>query len=703
MSSNWTILLDLYGMATFDVPRYFEADIRIREELTEIAGGQLSYRENFIDTLIEYIERTNRLILTLLVLQVPIYIFLAFYIYIISRQVLRLEQNDISILKSRGISRWQIVFVYFMQSALVSILSIALGIPLGVLVCQLLGASSGFLELTARAAIETPISRYVFLYSGMGAIASMIMMLLPVIGFSKISIIEHKRSRSRWQKQPFWQRYFLDILFLGISVYGYFNFISRREIMALAIIDIQAIDPLLFISSTLFIIGLGLLALRIYPYLVRVIFFIGKKVWSPSSYASLLKVIRFSSGEQYIMIFLVFTLSLGIFSATTARTLNTNNEHMIQHEVGADLIFAERFRDNIPPPDSGLPMPDRIVYTAPDFQRFTELPQVNALTRVMLADVDIRRRGNVFGDVTMMAIETDTFGETIWYRDDLLPVHINFFLNTLANYDIGMLMSKNFKTRYGFELEDRVMFTDDYGNDMTGVVVGFVEYWPGFTDRVKVEDSGGIYVFQDEFLIITNLGHIHLNWGVYPYQVWMNTNEPTNSFFHDLTGELNLSLIYFEDAKAAVIEGRTDPILQGTNGVLTAGFIFTFLACFVGYLIYWILSIKSRVLQFGVFRAMGMTKSELIRLLFYEQVLISFSAVAIGLVVGHIAAQLFVPLIQMAYSPSLQTIPLMIVIENRDYVNIFSIIGFMFILCLVILGVLVSKVKIVGALKLGED
>jgi len=531
----------------------------------------------------------------------------------------------------------------------------------------------------------------------------MVMMLLPVIGFSKVSIIEHKRSKSRWQKKPFWQRYFLDVLFLVISIYGHFNFISRREIMALTIVEVQTVDPLLFISSTLFIIGLGLLCLRVYPYFVKLIFVIGRKLWSPALYSSLLKVIRFSSGEQYIMIFLVFTLSLGIFSATTARTLNTNHEDMIQHQMGADLVFAERFMDNIPCPRLGLPMPERIIYTEPDFQRFTNLPQVDALTRVMVSEVTVQKGINAIENVTLMGIETDTFGETIWYREDLLPIHINFFLNTLATYDYGVLLSKNFNERYDFQVGEGIWYRDDYGNRSWGLIVGFVEHWPAFTDRVMVQDSGGSYVFQDEFLVVANLGHIHSSLGIYPYQVWMNTNEPTNHFFYELVEELNLSLIHFEDAKAAVVEGRRDPILQGTNGILTAGFIFTFLACFVGYLIYWILSLKSNVLQFGVFRAMGMTRAELIRLLFYEQVLISFSAVGIGFVVGEISSRLFVPLIQMAYSPSLQTIPLMIVIEDRDYLNIFFIVGLMFILCLIILGVLVSKVKIAGALKLGED
>jgi putative ABC transport system permease protein len=405
------------------------------------------------------------------------------------------------------------------------------------------------------------------------------------------------------------------------------------------------------------------------------------------------------------MIFLVFTLSLGIFSAKTARTLNTNNEDLIRHQVGADLVFAEVFRDNIPPPMADMPteVPDRIIYTEPDFERFTGFTEVDSVTKVMISDVIMRRERLNFPDTIMMAIDTYSFGNTIWYRDDLLPIHINYFLNALALREDGVLLSMNFKTRYNLEVGERISYSDGYGNFASGMIIGFVEYWPGFSDRVGHLDSGGAIIFEDAFLMVTNLGHIHSMWGMYPYQVWMRTNTVSNRFFYEFWEENFMNLMLFEDAKANIVTSRNNPILQGTNGVLTAGFILIFIACFTGFLIYWTLSIKSRFLQFGFFRSMGMTKKNLISLLIYEQVFITFFAIGIGVMVGEIASRLFVPLIQIAYSPSLQTIPLRIIIETNDYLNIFSVVGLMVIICLIILGVLISRVKIAQALKLGED
>ncbi|MBR6424941.1 MAG: ABC transporter permease, partial [Oscillospiraceae bacterium] len=143
--------------------------------------------------------------------------------------------------------------------------------------------------------------------------------------------------------------------------------------------------------------------------------------------------------------------------------------------------------------------------------------------------------------------------------------------------------------------------------------------------------------------------------------------------------------------------------LQGTNGVLTVGFILVLCVCMAGFLIFWVLSIQGRTLQFGVFRAIGMPMRDLIILLVTEQVLVSLSSVAAGALVGVLAARLYVPLIQMSYTAMDVSLPLRIVARGSDYLRLFGVFGAVFLLCLGVLAVLVRRIRIAQALKLGED
>ena len=126
---------------------------------------------------------------------------------------------------------------------------------------------------------------------------------------------------------------------LGIAAYGYYVYHKQQQnISETGATGMQmAIDPLLFLVSTLFILGAGLLFLRLFPYIVRLIFWLGRKLWTPVFYASFVQIGRSGGQEQFLMLFIILSLSVGIFSANAARTINTNIEEKIKYTTGADM------------------------------------------------------------------------------------------------------------------------------------------------------------------------------------------------------------------------------------------------------------------------------------------------------------------------------------------------------------------------------
>ena len=704
--ANWVIVYDHTALKARLADDYMES-IGLLNSLYNTGHNIWGFDENFSATLMAHKDSSNRLNLILWVLQAPLYVLLAIYIYMVSRQILILEQNEISILKSRGASRFQLMKLYAMQGFFIVALSYPAGLVLGVAICKMLGASSGFMLLVQRASLTVEITPEALGYIAIALSLSFLTMWLPVLRYSRETIVSHKRRRSGKPLKALWQRLFLDFLCLGAAGYGYYSFNSNRDAMAANLTDNTAADPFLLICSSLFIIGLGLFFLRVFPYIIKLIYSIGHQIWKPAMYSSLLKVFRSLGEEQFIMLFLVFTLAVGIFAANAARTINVNNDHRIMYAAGSDLMFREFWRDNIPPRESvemgGVDMPSQIVFIEPDFNRFTHFDEASAITRVQRQEVSLRGTGSTVRGVALMGVETDSFGEAIWYRDDLLPVHINNYLNVLASLADGVLLSDNFRSRLGYRLGQVVTYQNSYGMETRGVVMGFVEFWPGFSPVGRVRRATGEIVEEEKYLIVANLGHLQTVWGVMPYQVWMRVNTSSNAFFYEYQQLHGLDLVEFNDAKDLVVRSRSEPILQGINGVLTMNFIVNLVICFAGFLIYWLISIKSRALQFGIFRAIGMKIWDIVDILINEQLLITISAIMIGLAVGEISARLFVPLIQISFSAADQMIPLVVVSELRDYINLFAVTGIMIVICLVILFIQIYKVKMVQALKLGED
>ena len=301
-----------------------------------------------------------------------------------------------------------------------------------------------------------------------------------------------------------------------------------------------------------------------------------------------------------------------------------------------------------------------------------------------------------------MGIHTKEFGEVAWFKESLLPVHWYELLNAMSSNAGNILVSGNFRDIYGYKIGDVLSYYNKNGDSVRGIISGFVDYWPTYAPYTRTKGADGIYKQSDHFLIVANLAQLQSAWGITPYQVWIKAKDSTQ-FMYDYANESGTQFVMFEDRTAALVTQKNDPIFQGTNGILTIGFIIVLLLCAVGFLIYWILSIQSRTLQFGIFRAMGMSGREVLGMLVNEQIFISGTSICGGVLVGHLAAEWFVPLIQIAYSSADRVLPLEIISSSQDYIRLGGVIGLMICVCMIILGVLISKIKITQALKLGED
>ena len=139
------------------------------------------------------------------------------------------------------------------------------------------------------------------------------------------------------------------------------------------------------------------------------------------------------------------------------------------------------------------------------------------------------------------------------------------------------------------------------------------------------------------------------------------------------------------------------------NGALTLSFVVIMIMTMIGFLIYWILSIRSRTLQFGILRAMGITFREIIGMIAYEQLLVSGVSLAMSFIIGGIASDVFVPLFRSMYTPAEQVPPFRVAAAQSDYIKMYVIIVIMLGGGFAILGALIRKININKALKLGED
>lgn len=685
----------------------------------------------------EYADRSETLQLLLWLVQIPVMLMIVFYLFMVSQLNVEQEKNEIAVFKSRGASSAQILLIYALESLVLGIATAIIGPFIGYGLCHVLGASNGFLEFVNRTALPIKFTIDAFLYSLLAVGVFFVTTMLPIVPATRTTIVAHKASKAKTAKRPLWDKAFLDIILIVGSVgWLYYYNKTQESLAAEGMTNASAtVNPLLFIASTAFILGAALLVVRIYPFVVRFIYKVGKRVWSPAQYISLNNIGRSSSGrERFIMAFLMLTVALGLFFANTARALNRNAEQTANYMVGCDAVITETWESE---KDSSSSQSDSeeeveddsasaVTYIEPIFERFEKLDGVKSATAVYKNNSvnikssrkvtvkassedteDERRRGfdgeaekttDTLSNVRLMTVNPSEFANICWFKDELLPVHINAYLNALSECNYGVILSSSFRDNYGYELGDNIEVAWGSNDYFGATVIAFVDYWPSI-DPTEQNDNGTYIDFA-----VMNFNYVQVQTPIEPYEVWIDLNDDAKvADFYASIEDAGIKATKLEVASQNVISEKNEPMLQGLNGALTLGFIIIMIMCIIGFLIYWILSIKSRTLQFGILRAMGMSYKEIIAMIIYEQLLVSGVAVICSIVIGGIASDLFVPLFRSMFTAQSKMLPFTVTALRSDYIKIYILILLMLGVGFAVLGRIISKIKISQALKLGED
>lgn len=652
-----------------------------------------------------YNERSKRLQTILWFIQTPVLIILAFYLFMVSSLIIIQERNEIALLKSRGASVFQIMTTYLQESAILGAAALIIGPLVGYAVCTVIGFSNGFMQFIQRARLPISINLTAYAYALIAVFFSGITIVTPSILASRTTIVVHKQQLAKKNK-PLWQRLYVDIIILAVVIYGYTNYKRQQSILFITGADAGQlpIDPLLFITSTLFIFGAGLFLIRLIPFVLKGLLAITRKFLSPEIYAALIQVARSKGQEQYLMLFLILTFATGLFSANMARTVNQNTEEQILYRIGADMILEPYWQRE---GESGIEQnsqgeqadPASVTYKEPPEMLFRDLDGVAAEAKVLRKErVRVFLQSDEAVSSELLAIVPHEFGKAAWFRNDLTNPHWHAYLNLLSDNPRAFIASSSFADEYGVLLGDAVSLTWAGQKPVSGVVSGFFEFWPSFIPY------GERYAQEPPVLIVANLGYIQERTALEPYEIWIKKNKNASSagIYSDLKSRDAL-LTDVEDAKELIIKELNDPLLQGLNGALTLNFLVIAMISILGFIIFWILSLRNRSLQFGVLRAIGLSRKSVIATVFNEQLFLAGLSIVFGFLCGELTSAIFVPLLQLTTDVERQVPPFKIVASLGDYAKLYAIAGAIVLLGLLLIMFFINHVKVTEALKLGED
>ncbi len=653
-----------------------------------------------VSALLRYQRAASAQAIQLVSFLIPFIGLVIYFIVLVASGSVARQRLEIAMLKSRGSSSMQVFGIYIFQAALLGAAAIVIGPILGRYIAQAIGATYSFLSFTTREPLNVAITVPALRYALGGLIIAMLATVLPAVGASRMTVVGARAESARSTNRPFWQRYYLDLLLLAVAIYGYYQLFGQGRIAFLQMGRQESpfSNPLLFLAPALFILAAGLVSVRIFPALL----------WLPSwivgqtSGVSLLLAMRNLTRAGYahvgLLLILILTTGLGTFTASAARTMDENVVSQIRYRVGADVALREGVAIASQPGDvAGAeddegPSDERPVYLMAPVQEHLNAQGVRAVARVGQFKGQARASGYAVGNV--YGIDRLDFPQVGFFRSDFADQSLGALMNALASHRDGILVSEDVLSATGLTLGDTLPLAGLFSTGNKTVpftIVGVIHYFP-----TALPDKGSIFVTNLDY-IFENIG------GEVPYDVWLSVADEVDleTLVDDLE-RIGFRIMSSQDARVQIAAAQTRPERTGLFGFLSVGFVVTVGLSMLAQVIYALLSFRQRFIQFGMIRAIGLSSWQLAVSLSSELALITLVGIGVGLYVGLITSELFIPFLQVGYTAADLVPPFLVTMAWGDVAK--AVLAMLVTSFATNLGVIwfLTRIRVFEALKLGE-
>lgn len=641
-----------------------------------------------VKVLQQFVQDSYFLKILLFALSAPTLEIVLYYILLASSMLVDKQRNEIAVLKSRGASNMQILGVYIVEGGFISLIALVVGPLLAALVAQFIGFTYTFLFFVNRGLLPVRISADTYRYAFIALALSLLAILLPAAGAARHTIISYKAEVARGTRKPFWQRYFLDLAVLIIAIYGYKLLQGQGSLLAIDQNGNAVQNPLLLLVPAFFMFAIGLVAMRVFPWITELLALLGNRLFPLSILLGLRHISRTPSQYTRLVLLVTLTMSLGVFSASMAQTLDQNITDHVMYSNGSDISFVER----------GDYDQDHQIWTVEPVQRYQGMKGVVGATR-MLKDNKasvVTSAGRSGGQVTMVGIDANSYANDGWYRPDLnAPATESDIMAALRSQDDAVLASNSYLSKNRLNIGDTILLHTGDSNSVQTIPLVL---------RGSVNTFPTVYPQDGDFFLV-NLDYVLGITGQQPWTVLLRLapNASPGMVRNELANLPENPIYQTNDSVSAIFTERSLPQSTGLFGSLTVGFLVAALLTVMGFLLYSFLSYQRRLQQLGIMRAIGLSVWGLVSMLGFEQLFLLVLGVALGTTIGRYASSLFIPFMHIDLDAHANVPPFLVHTPWDQILKLYLVLGVMLALALPVMITMLLRMKIHEATKLGEE
>lgn len=651
-----------------------------------------------VEELRPYQRIVTVLTLTLTVFSIPIVALLFVFLIMLVGLVVDGQRNETAVMRSRGASPFQVVGLTMVEGIIMGAAALIIGTVLATAFTQLIGTTRSFMDFRWGDSFIVSFPTTIGATAALALLFTILIRVVPTIGAARHTIISYKMDKSRLLVRPWWQRLGVDILLLAVIGYFYYQIVQQGGLVdiegGVSNIEEAYNQPFVFLLPPLTIFAMTLFILRLLPPILRVMAWLIQ--WTNS--VGLLIVTRQlerSPGAYYLpLILLVTTISLGIYTASFARTIDRYLYEQQFYRISADVsvrVFSQIGGGFPGGPGSGNDAPPAYMHIS----EFTSIPYIANATRLGEYSATARlTSGSVDG--TFVGVDRAELGPVIFWRPDFAPIRLGYLTNALAAQADTVLVSREFIENRGLEIGDLLELDVRSAGDVFKInlrIAGVLDYFP----RWYPEDDGALFVGNLDYLF--EQAQLELAHRV----IARITSEFNLREFTRALVSRGAAGVLVDEPISRIEREQARPERQGLFGLLSIGFITSSLATMIGFLLYTLFSYQRRYVELGILRAIGLSQSSMMVSVAWELGLLILTGLTLGVGIGLFVSVLYIPFMQFVSSLEGVVPPYVVTMAWTEIAQIVALFVATFLVIMVILLVILRRMRIFQAVKLGES
>ncbi len=518
------------------------------------------------------------------------------------------QAEAIAVLRSRGASSGQVATFLITQGISVGLVALIIGPPLAIMAVSL-------------------ISR-------------------RILDPKSMNVLSLRREAARSSRKTLWHHLRLDggaavvaLTAYGLSVYLN-NLVKQLDIGTQTLFS----APLTIVASIFFIIGIIILFLRFFPFLLRLAAWLTVRSRGAAPVLALAQMARSPRHAVRMTLLLAFAIAFAIFTFVFTASQARRITDISSYEVGADF--------------SG-----DISHSTDHFSLREETALYTAIPGVTSATVGYTAEGFAAGTypsipVQLMAVDTTSFGRTaIWTsQDSSQPL-----ASLLAQLAVGRHQA--IKARVVPVIVDAaaarelsltvgapftVIINGLLSNPLNCIVIAQVQHIPAVNNSAgntgdTASPAGVLLDFATYASVFGGISEDKLFKA--GNHIWLRTSDDPAALAHVRAAlqEKDLLLANLYDRRALSNELNNDPLYHNLLAFLTLGAITALLLALLADLLASWLSVRTRLTNFAALRAQGATPRQTASVLTWELGIVHALALMLGGVFGAVLSMIAVP------------------------------------------------------------